>query len=87
MTDGETLFNVIIRNESTTERRLMTYIKANIEAYKEGTVNDVIWIRRDYNLADSMTKPKILPQLVQTMKTANTKYEIEQSDNHPISRP
>lgn len=79
LTDSETLFNVVIRNASTTERRLMIDIKAAREAYNEGTINDVVWIRRDYNLADAMTKYKILPQLVEFLQTGKVRYEVEQS--------
>ena len=45
----------------------------------EGTINDVIWIRRDFNLADAMTKYKIQPQLVEFLQTGKVKYEVEQS--------
>ena len=79
LTDSETVFKVVIRNASTTERRLMIDIKAAREAYNEGTINDVIWIRRDYNLADAMTKYKIQPQLVEFLQTGKVKYEEEQS--------
>lgn len=61
LTDRETLFNAIIFNASTTERRLMIDIETEREGYKEGTSNDVIWIRSEYNLVDEMTKSKILP--------------------------
>lgn len=46
LTDSETLFNVIIRNTSTTKRRLMIEIKATSEAFNEVIINNVILIRR-----------------------------------------
>lgn len=36
LADSETLFNVVIRNGTTTEKKLMIYIKASQEAYNEG---------------------------------------------------
>lgn len=87
LTGSETIFNVIIRNASTIERRLMVDIKATSEAHNEGTINDVMRIIRDQNLEDSMTKTKILPQLVEKIKTGKIKYEIEQSVNHTLSIP
>lgn len=47
LTDRENLFNVIIRNASATEQRLMIDIKAAREAYNEGTIDYVFSIRRD----------------------------------------
>lgn len=76
ITDSETLFDDIILNTSTIERRLMIDIKAAREAYNEVIINDLIWIRMDYNLADTMKKSKVLPQLVAVMKTGKTKYEV-----------
>lgn len=43
--DTGTLLKVIIRNNSKSKRRLMIGIKAAIEAYNDGTINDVISIR------------------------------------------
>lgn len=45
--------------------------KATKEAYNEGTMDDVIWIRRDYNFADAMTKAKILRKLLNVIRTEN----------------
>ena len=56
LTDSDTLFKVVIRNAATTEKRLMIDVKAAREAYNQGIIEDVMWIRRDYNLADAMTK-------------------------------
>ena len=87
LTDSETLFNVVIKNASTKEKRLMIDIKAARQAYNEGIISDIIWARRDYNLGDAMTKAKIMPLLMEVMKTGKIKYEIEQSVNRTIMRP
>lgn len=76
LTDNETVFNFIIRSASTTKRRLMINIKAARQAYNEVTINDLIWIKRYYNLEDDMKKSKILPQLVAAIQSGkeSTKY-------------
>lgn len=83
-TDSETILNVIIRNECSTERSLMIDIKATRKAYNEAIIIALTWIRREHSLADAMRKAKILPQLVETMKTVNIKYKVEQSANRSI---
>lgn len=54
--DNETLFNLIIRSGPSTENRLIVDIKAAREAYNEVIIDDIIRIRRNYNLADAITK-------------------------------
>lgn len=60
-TDSETIFNGIIINSSTTEKRLMIDVKAAREDYIYGTLDDVIWIRIKFNLTEAMTKASIMP--------------------------
>lgn len=55
----------------------MIGIKARHGANSEGNINDVIWIRRDYNLANGMKKSKVLPQRIDVMKTGKLEYEAE----------
>lgn len=43
----------------------MIDIKATREAQNEAIVNDVIWIRREYNLADAITNHNTPPELLQ----------------------
>lgn len=45
----------------------MMHINAETEAYIDGIINDIIWIRRNFNLADAMTKPTITPELGQVV--------------------
>lgn len=56
------------------------------EAYDDGIIDEVVWIRRKYNLADStcMTKATILQQLVEMMETEKRNYEIERSVHRNI---
>lgn len=39
----------------------MIDVKASIEAYKEEIINNLIRIRKKYNLADVMKKASIIP--------------------------
>lgn len=64
LTYSETLFNDIILNASTANRRLMIDVKAPRESFNGGIINDLVWITRKYILPSSMTKVTILPQLV-----------------------
>lgn len=41
-TANATLFNRLIRNVPSTEKILVIYIKAAIEAYNDGIINDII---------------------------------------------
>lgn len=59
-TDSETLFNVIIRKASTKEKRLMIFVKDARGTYNDDIIDDIIWIRRKFNLTDDMTKAAIL---------------------------
>lgn len=48
-------------------------INATKDACNEVIVNDTIWIRREYNLVDAMTKQTILPQLSEFLQTEKVK--------------
>lgn len=57
---------------------LMADTNAAIETYNDGIVNNVIWIRREYNLADGMAKYTTLPQVAYFLETGKVKGKIEQ---------
>lgn len=57
----------------------MIYMKAAREAYNDDIITDIIWIRREYNLADVMTRPAIITKLIDTLKEVKLHYKIEQS--------
>lgn len=81
-TDGTTLFNVLIRTNSTTEKCLLIDLNAAIETYNDGIIDDIIWIHRKCNLAGTITTPTILTELLQAVDEWNTHYEVQQ----PIKR-
>lgn len=58
---SETLFHVTIRNLSTAENRFMIDVKAEREAYRNGIIDDIIWIRRKYNRVADMKNAAVLP--------------------------
>lgn len=55
-TDSDSLFKVIKKSTTTTERRLMIDIRAAREAYQREEISDIAWIRGDQNPADGLTK-------------------------------
>lgn len=65
----------------------MIDVKDSREACNDGIVENVIWIRRNYNLADAMTKTSIVPQSIKVMKTGKIEYEIDQSVKRQLDRP
>lgn len=79
LNDSETLINVIIRNASTTEKRLMLDVKYANEAYNDVIIDGIIWIRRKLNMADAVTKSTILPECFESLDKSQLHYEIEQS--------
>ena len=57
-TDSESLFKVIVKSTTTTEKRLMIDIKAGREAYDASEISDVGWVSSNDNPADGLTKEK-----------------------------
>lgn len=55
-TDSKHLFDVILRNQHTAERRLMLNIAAVRESYNDGILTNVSFIKREYNTADTLAK-------------------------------
>lgn len=78
-TDSEQLFNVIIRNASATEKRLMIDAKAAREEHNDGIIDDMIWIRRKLYVGDDMKNAAILPEFIEALNNNQLLYEIEQS--------
>ena len=64
----------------------MIDVKEAREAYNRGIVEDVIWIGRNFNIADAMTKATNQPLLAEVMKTGKTHYEIEQSVQRQVEQ-
>lgn len=58
LTYSETLLKVMIRNASTSKRRIMIDIKSAREHTTIGPISGLIWIQRDENIADAITESK-----------------------------
>lgn len=56
ITDSESLFKVIVQSSTITEKRLMIDLQACREAYQEGEIDDVGWVKSGNNVADGLTK-------------------------------
>lgn len=63
----------------------MVDVKAAREAHNEGIIDDMIWIRRKYNLADAMTESAILPEFITAIEKNQSHYEVEQSVKRSIN--
>lgn len=55
-TDSDSVFKVIVKNSSTTERRLMIDLEATREAYGSHDIDDIHWVRSGDNPADCLIK-------------------------------
>lgn len=78
LTDSESLFKVIIKASTTTERRLMIDIRATREAYVREEINDVGWISSEDNIADAMTKLSPCKSLDNLMQTGQLHMQVQQ---------
>lgn len=72
-----TFLTVLIINAFRTEERLMIYIKEAREAHNDGIFDDIISIRREYNVSDRMTKSTILPEFFNKIIHGIIHYEVE----------
>lgn len=61
LTDSESLFKVIVKSSTTTEKRFMINIQAAREAFETYEIDNVGWIRTKDNIADGLTKTKSAP--------------------------
>lgn len=73
LTDSESLFKVIVKSSTATEKRLMVDIQAAWEALETNEISHVGWIGPDHNVADVLTNMKryeALEKLTDTGKTS-----------------
>lgn len=55
-TNSDKLFSVIVKKATTTERQLMIDVMDTREAYGNGKISDIGWVRSKENSADFRTK-------------------------------
>lgn len=78
LTDSLSLFDVLTRNHVTTEKRLMIDLKNVTNAYHSKEIDDIAFVRSEFNIADALTKTKSQEFLIKTL----TKNKLE----HPIDQ-
>lgn len=74
----QSLFNVIVKSTTTTEKRLMIDIHAVREAYDWREVGNVGWIKSIDNLADGLTELAICQALTKFMDMGILKTRVGQ---------
>ena len=77
-TDSKSLFDVITKNSVTTEKRLMIDVRSVREAYVNMELNNVAWIRSEYNPADALTKVKDNLVLTKAIDEGFITHPVEQ---------
>ena len=78
LTDSNSLFDVITKSSTTSERRLMIDITAVRNAYNDQELSDVGFVRTKYNPADAFTKLGSCEALNTIIQTGICKLPIEQ---------
>lgn len=78
LTDSKSLFDVLAKGSTMTEKRLMIDIQATHEAYDEDVISELGWIRREHNLADALTKLQINDAMRSFINTGQVYYTAKQ---------
>lgn len=69
VTDSDSLFKFIIQSSTTTETRLLIDVQAGREAYQQHKIENMGWIKSDWNVADGLTKinsPDLMQRVMRT---------------------
>lgn len=69
LTDSKSLFDVISKGSRTSEMRMMLYIAAAHEGFKERVISDIGFVKSSQNIADGLTKsmqPAALRSVLET---------------------
>lgn len=72
LTDSESLFKVIVKSSTTTEKRLMVDIQAAWEALENNEISDFGWFGFDDNVADVLNNIKQYEALKELIDTKTT---------------
>lgn len=78
LTERKALFNFVLRNSEITKGMLMLVINQVRKENNEVIIDDLIWIRRAYNLTYEITNAIILLKMVGMMEDGKLSYEVEQ---------
>ena len=77
-TDSLSLLDVLTRAKVTTERRLMIDLQTVKESYDKKEIDNVSFIRSEYNISDALTKIKKDSILLKTLKSGKLDHPVEQ---------
>lgn len=77
-TNSKRLFDVITKNSTTTDKRLIIDIQPIREAYLCMEIHDIDWIRSEHNPADALTKVKENPILNAILEEGAINYPVQQ---------
>lgn len=78
LTDSLSLFDVITKASSTTEKRLMIDLKCTKDAYEKKEIEMLGFVRTQYNPADCLTKVMNAEQLIRIITSARLDHPIDQ---------
>lgn len=85
LTDSYSLFNVIMKYTTATQKRLMIYMEAARGAYTKWEISYVGWMRSEDNLVDGLTKVRDFPSLSETLRTGILAPKFEQWITRPLA--
>ena len=77
-TDSKCLFDVVTKNSSTLEKRLMIDISATREYYKRGEISELGHVLTSHNPADAFTKEGKCAALEAILATSHDTNPINQ---------
>ncbi len=69
LTDSKSLFDCLIKLETTSEKRLMIDLMCLKQSYERREIAEIRWINENINLADAMTKSKFCNALIKLIDT------------------
>lgn len=78
ITDSLSLFDVLTKASTTTEKRLKIDLQTVQNSYDKSEIQDVAFIRSEYNIADVLTKMKKKKGLMQAINTSVLGHPIQQ---------
>jgi hypothetical protein len=76
LTDSKSLFDCLIKLETTSEKRLMIDLMCLRQSYERRKIAEIRWIDENINLADAMTKSKFCNALINLIDTNTIELKI-----------
>jgi hypothetical protein len=74
--DSKSLFDCLIKLETTSEKRLMIDLMCLKQSYERRKIAEIRWIDENINLADAMTKSKFCNALIKLIDTNIVELKI-----------